>query len=82
MAVAGGVMSIGSPGDGADVCRIGGWSIGTVRAIVWPNSGSLKKGLRCALSSMESIVASPINVSPYASRIAELDRTRTPEWIC
>ena len=64
MADAGGVMSIGSPGEGADVWRIGGWSIGTVRAVVWPNSGSLKKGLRCALSSIESIVASPINVSP------------------
>ena len=63
MADAGGVTSIGSPGDGAEVCRTGGWRMGTVRAVVWPGSESLMKGLRCALSSVESMVGSPVHVS-------------------
>lgn len=62
MADDGGVTSIGSPGEGAEVCRTGGWRMGTVRAVVWPGSESLMKGLRCALSSVESIVGSPVHV--------------------
>ncbi len=38
MADAGGVTSIGSPGDGAEVRRVGVWRIGTVRAVVWLGS--------------------------------------------
>ena len=66
MAVAGGVTSIGSVGDGAEVCTIGGWRIGTVLA-VWPGSGSLMKGLRCARSTDGSIIASPGEMSDCSS---------------
>jgi hypothetical protein len=34
--------------------------MGTVRAVVWPGSESLMKGLRCALSSVKSMVGSPV----------------------
>lgn len=34
--------------------------MGTVRAVVWPGSESFMKGLRCALSSVKSMVGSPV----------------------
>jgi hypothetical protein len=34
--------------------------MGTVRAVVWSGSESLKKGPRCALSSVASMVGSPV----------------------
>lgn len=60
VAVAGGVISIGSPGDGSEVWALGALRMGTVRAGVWLGSGSLKKGLRCARSSDESIAVLPV----------------------
>lgn len=57
----GGVTSIGSPGDGAEVCRVGVRMIGTVRdEAVWAGSNSLVNGLRCARSCVEAIVGLPM----------------------
>lgn len=58
MTVAGGMTSIGSPGDAKGWAE-GGWRIGMVRELTWFGSESLKKGPRCARSSVAAIVALP-----------------------
>jgi hypothetical protein len=43
--------------------------MGMVRAVVWPGSESLMKGLRCALSSVESMVGSPVGCQKGQSQL-------------
>lgn len=56
MADEGGVTSMGSPGDGAEVCSRGVWIIGIVRGSRCAALASVMKGPRCTLSSVIFIV--------------------------
>jgi hypothetical protein len=55
--------------------------MGTVRAVVWPGSESLMKGLRCALSSVESMVGSPVHVSSSSCKRQSRAGMASGAWI-